>query len=176
MSSAASQYRPRSPRYVLRADDHTLMRFAGMETRGITMQAQVVDLSETGLSFSIGTQSDAPEEGDMLKVEFTVPGRRQIACFATVVRVQTHSEWDPVLGSRSYRTVALQFRHLPKPHLRALQVGLSEKVIPESSFEWTQIPRSHIVTFWGLALSMCFGLYVIALPVSKWIGTIRSIF
>ncbi len=159
--SAARHYFPRSPRYVFQADDSNLVRFAAMETKGIASKAVVRDLSESGLSFTLPITENIltlPEEGSPLKVEFPVPGRSTIACFATVTRVEQRTEWVPEWGDRGFHLIALQFRHLPTLHLRAIQRGLKGRVQGESELDFANLKRSHTLAFCGmsLALSVCF--------------------
>lgn len=126
MGSATGRYHPRAPRYVLRPFDRTLLRFKSPSTKGATFAANVVDLSESGLSFEL-FEGDRPEPNELLKVEFAVPGLRQIACFATVTRIETNLESGPEsLESRGVR-IAIRFHGLPPAHQQALQTGLSER-------------------------------------------------
>ncbi|MEK7355987.1 MAG: PilZ domain-containing protein, partial [Bdellovibrionota bacterium] len=105
--SAARHYFSRSPRYVFGPEEESQLRFAGMNTRGVIHRAAIRDLSESGIAFALG-QTEAPEEGELLKIEFPVPGRPSIACFATVVRVEARSDWDPEWGDRGHTLIGLQ--------------------------------------------------------------------
>ena len=133
---SAARYYQRSPRYVFRPDDKSLMRFAGMDTKNVAAQANVRDLSETGLSFTIEGDS-APFENELLKIEFAVPGEgpkgRQIAWFATVVRVETRSNWNPETGDQKETLIALRFRQLPPPFQKAIQDSLGGKTNEEEN-------------------------------------------
>ena len=126
MSSAARYYQ-RAPRYVFRPNDKSIMRFAGMDSRGLSSHANVNDLSATGLSFLVDGPI-IPMEGDLLKIEFGVPGRKQIAWFATVVRVESRTDWNPELGDRSRTLVAIRFRQLPVPFQKAIQKSISGRL------------------------------------------------
>ena len=153
--SAARIYNQRPARYIFQAHDSSLVRFAAMETRGISSKAIIRDLSESGLSFTLPMTEHAdalPEEGSTLKVEFPIPGRDQIACFATVMRVEQREEWVPEWGNRGFHLIALQFRHLPTLHLKAIQRGLQghseahhDAEAEQESF--TQIRRTHALAF-----------------------------
>ncbi len=126
MSASIGRFFTRAPRYLFRPHDHSLLRYATLATTGVSHTTLIHDLSETGLSFlcSFGVP---PEEGEVLKLEFTVPGRKQIACFATVVRVEQRSVWSAENGDALFYLVAIQFRNLPFAHRRALQVGLQPR-------------------------------------------------
>lgn len=172
--SVAQRYHVRSPRYVLMADDLRLMRFAPMQTKGVIYSTQVSDLSETGLAFTLEAH-EAPEEGDMLKIEFTVPGRKQIACFATVVRVDRMTDWSPDFGDRNYRLIGLQFRNLPEAHRRALRLGLEGRASEEVFQNWSAVRRKQIWSFSGVCLAACASLFVLAHPPEAWLAPLRSL-
>lgn len=162
---AARQYLQRPPRYVFQAGDSSLVRFAPMETRGISARAIIRDLSESGLSFTLPITEpleSLPDEGAPLKVEFPIPGRDQIACFATVMRVEQRSEWVPEWGHRGYHLVALQFRHLPTLHLRAIQHGLQGRVDEESDFK--TLKRPHLLAFTALCGALAVAMLAMAAP------------
>lgn len=177
--SAARHYLSRSPRYVFRTEDSCLVRFAAMETKGTSARAIIRDLSESGLSFTLPITEDIltlPEEGSPLKVEFPIPGRTTIACFATVTRVEQRTEWVPEWGDRGFHLIALQFRHLPTLHLRAIQKGLQGRVHDEQDFNFQSLKASHVLAFGGmsLALSLCF--YALTFSAHTWSLILRSLF
>lgn len=164
--TAARVYKQRPPRYIFQTGDSSLVRFAEMQTRGIASRAVIRDLSESGLSFTLPLTEHPdtlPEEGSPLKVEFPIPGHDQIACFATVTRVEQREEWVPEWGDRGFHLIALQFRHLPTLHLKAIQRGLQGRVEEELSF--TQIKRHHAFAFAGITLALVLCLYAMTFPV-----------
>ncbi len=125
MGANAGKFYPRAPRYLLRPLDKNILRYKTSGARGDALAATVTDLSESGLSFDL-TGEDPPREREILKVEFTVPGRRQIACFATVTRVEAHVETDGSTG-KSVR-VAIRFHDLPRAHRHSLRDGLADRI------------------------------------------------
>lgn len=158
--SAARNYVQRPPRYVFQTGDSSLLRFAPMETRGLSARAVIRDLSESGLSFTLPITEHPdtlPEEGSPLKVEFPIPGRDQIACFATVTRVEQRTEWIPEWGDRGYHLIALQFRHLPTLHLKAIRRGLQGKATSEQTFE--QIKRTHTFAFAAMTALLALAMF-----------------
>jgi hypothetical protein len=170
--SAAQQYLQRSTRYVFQTGDQTLMRFADMDTRGVKHSAAIRNLSETGLAFTFSSETEyaaMPDEGEVLKIEFAIPGRKMIACFATVVRIEMKNEWDPEWGDRGYFIVGLQFRNLPTLHLRAIQLGLRGRVDREPEFDWSADRRRHTIAFSLAAVAMPFAMFVMATPMYAWI-------
>lgn len=165
------------------------MRYAELETKGVSAAASVHDVSETGLSFTVSFEHDVPEEGDVLKLEFALPrtpeirnrnpanpvrpNRRsranQIACFATVIRTELRSEWDPELGDLNYRLVAVQFRNLPTGHLRILQKGLRGHLKAEESIDWRRLERAQTLLFGLSAAALTALVYVMAQPLDAWL-------
>jgi hypothetical protein len=175
--SGAQAYLARSERYIYRPQDSSIVRFAEMGTKGIASRAVIRDLSDTGLAFMIERSSDdfTLDSGDMLKIEFTVPGRRQIACFTTVMRVEERSEWDAEWGQKGFLLIALQFRQLPQAHLRAIREGLKNQSSGSSSMNsvmeivspypsaQTNRHSAHAVAFIGWSAALAFALYAMAL-------------
>lgn len=180
MSSAATRYQTRSPRYTLRAHDRTLLRYAGMDTRGVSMPAEMQNLSETGIAFTLPVTAEAPQEGDVLKIEFTVPGREQIACFSTVVRVESIAHWEPDFGEKLTLQVGVKFRNLPSLYQKALQQSLNGLTSGDQAIDWNSHRQNHLYVFGALSVCMLVGFYVLSLPPQNWssfvIETLRSIF
>ena len=79
---------------------------------------------------------EAPQFGEMLKVEFTVPGMQKMAWWARVVRVSEienkkwwmkKSEDDQFIAK--YAFVALNFKDLPSGHKNSIRTALHEKFL-----------------------------------------------
>jgi len=171
--SAARTFVQRPPRYIFQTAESNLVRFAAMETRGISARAVIRDLSESGLSFTLPITEaieTLPEEGAPLKVEFPIPGRDQIACFATVMRVEQRNEWVPEWGDRGYHLIALQFRHLPNLHLKAIKQGLQGRVddhddaLDGEQIDFSQIKRTHAFAFAAMTLALLVAITAMATP------------
>lgn len=174
--SAARHFIPRPPRYVFQASDSSLVRFAAMETRGLSAKAVIRDLSESGLSFTLPITEHVdtlPEEGAPLKVEFPIPGRTQIACFATVTRVEQRTEWVPEWGDRGYHLIALQFRHLPTLHLRAIKSGLEGRGNEEPELDFRTMKRAHGFAFAGLSVALVVCLFAMATPLTQFVRLLK---
>jgi hypothetical protein len=152
------------------------MRFAGMEKMALASRARVRDLSSSGISFLI-EPGNAPAEGDMLKIEFQLPNRRQLAWFATVVRIESRIEWQPEFGQRAQTVVAAKFRPLPAPLSRAIQKGLygraasftsdeaaAEDVIEVQDPEFRDLTARQFLTLGALIVSTVFVFGLMALP------------
>lgn len=75
---------------------------------------------------------DAPRIGEMIKVEFSVPGGEQIAWFAKVVRLEEfrRRKWFQRQDSQVQPdevVVGVQFHHLPEGHRAAIRDHLQGK-------------------------------------------------
>jgi hypothetical protein len=130
------------------------MRFATMHARHKASSTRLRDLSESGLAFVLerleGHYPDLPDEGDMIKIEFTVPGRKQIACFATVTRVESRHEWSPEFGDKPYLLIAAQFRNLPDVHRRSLHLSLKGRATQDDDGIVNQQPRLTQIWPWQI--------------------------
>lgn len=175
--SSAARYHPRAPRYVFRPEDESLMRFAGMDTRGITLKARMHDLSTTGLSIIVNS-NQAPEIGQMLKIEFGLPGSRQVAWFATVVRIERKSEWSPDFGHREYTLVGLRFRQLPSAFTKAIKKSIERKVEDDefNLIETAPHVLHELRMFWFMSAVLLILLTLMAVPPSIWLEPFRALF
>jgi hypothetical protein len=165
---------------MITSDDFGSMRFAPMTTRGAAMPSSLRDLSSTGLAFTLvghaaETGRVTPEEGDMIKIEFTIPSRRQIACFATVVRVEERTDWDPELGDRTTTLVAVKFRNMPSLHRRTLELGLQGRTRDNTDFDWNRERRTHAVVITGLSLALALGFWFMVQPPHAWLTPIKAL-
>jgi len=146
------------------------MRFASMNSKGRAFETNVVDISETGLAFEVSS-NEAPtyalDEGDMLKVEFTPPGAGPIACFATVIRIDSKETWNPDTGNRFATRIAVHFRNLPKIHFQSLQKSLG-KLTPHDLIDEGQGRLRAIAIFALAASALCAFGYAMTLPTSFW--------
>lgn len=165
MSNASARFYPRAPRYTLRASDDNQMRFALMQTKGNAFDTELHDVSTTGLKFKV-FNSEVPrrglDEGDVIKIEFKIPSGKQIACFATVTRIDQTKQWSAEFGDHFVTEVAVQFRHLPTAWAQAL-----EKAMPKHE-DGDGTPASITIPILPLDLSnrkalMLFSLSSIAL-------------
>ena len=175
--STARPYLSRSARFVYEADEKSHLRFAPSTTKGEIHHAIIRDLSDTGLSFALASNMQAPEEGELLKVEFPIPGRKNIACFATVVRVDAHSEWDPEWGDRGHNVIGLQFRNLPALHLRSIKKGLEGRVSHgDLDFNWQTERRAHAFAWTGFGLAMVLSFFAMTSTPQQWLAPFKHFF
>lgn len=174
---SAARYYPRAPRYVFRPQDQRLMRFKGMDVNSSASRATTRDLSESGLSFIVDA-GESPFEGEILKIEFTPPGRRQVAWFATVARVESKIDWDPISGYHNQTVVGLRFRQLSPALTRELQRSLEGRVADAEKPEYDPraASRSEIALFTALAMGTFASFIVMAMPPAMWLMPFRALF
>lgn len=153
------------------------MRYAGMETRGISLKAQILNLSTTGLAFIVDSKH-APSIGEMLKLEFSLPGGRQIAWFATVVRLERKNEWSPEFGRREYTLVGLRFRQLPAPFEKAIRRCVERRAGNDQADVIEPTPKGihELRMFWFMCVVLVILLALMAIPPSLWLTPYRALF
>ena len=119
MTTSLARYHARAPRYILNTEDNSLVRLSGAEQFSWEEKTELRDVSLTGLSF-IAPQDLSPQLGEVIKIQFSVPGSQQMACYAIVIRIEKINTLDNLIGVHFYkldRTQRLNIVH-----------GLSEKV------------------------------------------------
>lgn len=87
MNQTLPKYINRAPRYTLQTNEKTLVRYAGPKRIPWEEGTEIQDISLTGLAFTAPIEL-APEEKEAIKVEFTDPLGKQLACLARVTRVE----------------------------------------------------------------------------------------
>ena len=70
------------------------------------------------------------------------------------MRVEQREEWVPEWGNRGYHLIALQFRHLPTLHLRAIKNGLQGRTQNENETSFQSIRRAHAFAFTGICIAL----------------------
>lgn len=135
MGEKIRRFVPRAPRYILRPQDRSLMRFGLASLRGPAHieQTTLLNLSETGCAFVTDDTSDI-KIGDTIKVEVPIPSGDQIAWFARVVRIEEFQErhwWSRSLEyeKTNQLLIGLKFEALPEPHTRAIRKGIEKSFL-----------------------------------------------
>lgn len=166
MNQILRKFIPRAPRYVLRPGDSEVMRFSPKSGHGKIQQTKFLNISQTGLAF-MADSSQTPHIGEMIKIEFSIPGGEQVAWWAKVVRIEAYSDsrwWDKTNDSNStdHIVIAVTYVDLPEGHRRQIQQGLSQRfkeLKKQYYFEGLQDFGSFIRrNFWNFVL---FGLCAI---------------
>ncbi len=119
MTQSLAKYHARSPRYILNTHDDSLVRVAGPQQLPWEEDTEIKNVSLTGLAFT-APEDLCPVLGEVIKVQFIVPGAQQMACHAIVTRLEP---------DRSHTIlVAVHFYKLEMAHRIVLAQGLSRKV------------------------------------------------
>ncbi|MEO0337001.1 MAG: PilZ domain-containing protein [Pseudomonadota bacterium] len=131
MDGKVRKFNTRAPRLELGHLDNKEMYFALDSEKGKKHSTQVANLSATGLAF-VAKDHEAPNVGEMIKVEFTIPGEGKMAWFARVVRVEEYYDarwWDPTneFDSPSEVMVAVTYVDMPETHKAVIQRGLETR-------------------------------------------------
>ncbi len=117
---------PRAPRYMIEIGDNEVVRFALKPRGSKTMHTRIINLSESGMAF-LCPYLNAPQESEVIKVEFTAPNTQPIACFAKVVRVQVHKTYRDDQKPQTFKMIAVEFENLPAKQRQMLSQGLTQQ-------------------------------------------------
>lgn len=139
MTSSLAKYHSRAPRYVLQPQDNTLVRVAGPHQTPWEENTEIKNISLSGLVFTAAAEL-CPIVGEFIKIQFSVPGGQQMACFGLVSRLEPHGKSEILVG--------VQFYKLEMPHRIALLQGLAQRlkdqIQQEAKFE-NRIDRIEMV-------------------------------
>src|SRR3954467_384303 len=102
MTTSLARYHARAPRYILNTDDESLIRLSGAEQFSWEENTELRDVSLTGLSFT-APQDLSPQIGEVIKIQFSVPGSVQMACYAVVIRIEKTDEFENQIGVHFYK-------------------------------------------------------------------------
>jgi hypothetical protein len=120
MTQSLAKYHARAPRYILNTDDDFLIRVAGPRQVPWEEGTEIRNVSLTGLAFT-APDDLCPILGEVIKIQFTVPGNRQMACHAVVTRLDADSDNAQVI------LVGVHFYKLEMAHRIVLAQGISKK-------------------------------------------------
>ena len=113
-----AKYHGRAPRYVLNTEDNNLIRYSGSERWSWEEKTEIRNVSLTGLSF-IAPSDLSPLLGEIIKIQFVIPGSKQMACYAIVIRIDKDGDFENLIAVHFYKLDRLQ-------RINLLQ-GLSQK-------------------------------------------------
>ncbi len=120
MNQSLAKYHARAPRYILNTDDDYLIRVAGPRQIPWEEGTEIRNVSLTGLAFTAADDL-CPILGEVIKIQFSIPGGRQMACHAVVTRLES----DP--RNLKQMLVAVHFYKLEMAHRVILAQGISRK-------------------------------------------------
>ncbi len=134
MGQAIRKFVPRAPRYVLQPTDNQVLRYGSEQDEHTSHQTHIIDLSETGLSYLVDREC-APQIGDMIRLEFTVPGHQPVAWWGRVTRI---TEYEPAPYQRMRRDeegghldevlVGIHFQDVSEEQRLAIREGLQNRL------------------------------------------------
>lgn len=126
------KYYQRMPRYTLQPLDNTFIRVAGPQQTPWEEGTDIRDISLSGLAFT-APKDLCPELGEILRIQFEVPGGTQLACYAMVSRIDN--------DNRDRFLVGIKFQNLDPAHKLALLQGLARKLKEQKNFVGKRKPR-----------------------------------
>jgi hypothetical protein len=118
MTQGLAKYHARAPRYILNTDDNCLIRIAGPRQVPWEEGTEIKNVSLTGLAFT-APEDLCPLLGEVIKIQFTVPGSQQMACYGIVTRLESFDQQGMLVGVHFYK--------LEMAHRIVLAQGISRK-------------------------------------------------
>ena len=118
MTQGLARYHARAPRYILDTQDDELIRVAGPRQIPWEEGTEIRNVSLTGLAFT-APEDLCPLLGEVIKIQFLIPGGKQMACHAIVTRLDPDKNEKILVGVHFYK--------LEMSHRIALAQGLSQK-------------------------------------------------
>ncbi|UOF02830.1 PilZ domain-containing protein [Bdellovibrio reynosensis] len=100
--TSLARYHGRSPRYILNTEDDSLVRVAGPKQVPWEEGTEIKNVSLTGLAFT-APDDLCPLLGEVIKIQFTPPGSRQMACYGIVTRLENITEQRTLVGVHFYK-------------------------------------------------------------------------
>ncbi len=125
MSHSLAKYHGRAPRYVLNTEDDNLVRLSGSERWPWEEKTEIRNISLTGLSFLASTDL-SPLIGEIIKIQFTVPTGKQMACYAIVIRIDQENDFDNLIAVHFYKLDRLQ-------RINLLQGLAGKNIVPKKN-------------------------------------------
>ncbi len=126
MTQTLAKYLLRAPRYTLSPEENNLIRVVGPQLEPWEEHTDIRNVSLTGLSFT-ADPSFCPRLGEIIRIQFTVPGSSQMACHAIVTRLEQLTPEQVLVGVHFYK--------LDMAHRINLARGLADKFGYDSNHE-----------------------------------------
>lgn len=118
--TSLARYHGRSPRYILDTEDDNLVRVAGPQKMTWEEGTEIKNVSLTGLAFT-APDDLCPLIGEVVKIQFTPPGSRQMACYGIVTRLDSISQHRILVGIHFYKLEMAQRMTLAQGLARKLK-------------------------------------------------------
>jgi hypothetical protein len=151
MTSSLAKYHARSPRYVLQPEDNTLIRVAGPKQTPWEETTDIRNISLTGLVFTAANDL-CPSIGEILKIEYSVPGGQKLAGYAMVTRLEAFSSSKMLVGVKFHQMDLPQRVHLAQAlTLKLREQQLHRLEVRQKKLTWLKrrLPVLFLV-MWGL--------------------------
>lgn len=149
MTQSLAKYHARSPRYILQPQDSTLIRVAGPRQIPWEEGTDIKNISLSGLAFTAAHEL-CPIVGEFIKIQFEVPGSKQMACYGLVTRLEPLGKTEMLVG--------IQFYKLEMPHRIVLLQGLAQKLKDQQHknqvLESENPIRRKLITHWKSVVAM----------------------
>lgn len=157
MNQSLARFHARAPRYILNTNDNELIRVAGPKQTPWEENTEIKNVSLTGLAFT-APEDLSPQLGEVIKIQFLVPGGKQMACFAIVTRIEPEKTNFVLIGVHFYK--------LEMSHRIVLAQGLTRKIKADSegSFEESRLEGFSIIT----------RVFLVSLVLSVWVWVLLS--
>jgi hypothetical protein len=120
MTGSLARYHARSPRYTLDTQDNHLVRYSGADRLTWEEKTELKNISLTGLSF-VASQDLSPQLGEIIKIQFAVPGSEMMACYGVITRIEQTNDFE--------NEIAVHFYKLDRVQRINLVQGLASKVV-----------------------------------------------
>lgn len=117
--TSLARYHGRSPRYILETEDESLIRVAGPKQIPWEEGTEIKNVSLTGLAFTAPNDL-CPLLGEVIKIQFSPPGAKQMACYGIVTRLDNMTQERTLVGVHFYK--------MEMPQRIALAQGLARKL------------------------------------------------
>ncbi len=158
MTGSLARYHARSPRYTLDTQDNHLVRYSGAERLTWEEKTELKNISLTGLSF-VASSDLSPQLGEIIKIQFAVPGSEMMACYAVVTRIEQTTDCE--------NEIAVHFYKLDRVQRINLVQGLAQKVVIPGGKSTSELKNKH-----GLQNKFFAGLIMVS-AILLWITTIK---
>ena len=163
--TSLARYHGRSPRYILDTEDESLIRVAGPKQVPWEEGTQIKNVSLTGLAF-VAPDDLCPLLGEVIKIQFTPPGTKTMACYGIVTRLENIPAEKTLVGIHFYK--------MEMPHRIALAQGLARKL--KEAQDRGQIDGLLNPSTSGLTLANLPSLFMMLFLATAWCTVLWSLF
>ncbi len=132
MAQGLARYHGRSPRYILNTQDDSLIRVAGPRQMPWEEGTEIKNISLTGLAF-IAPSDLCPLLGEVVKIQFEVPGSQPMACYAVVTRIDPLKKQKMLVGVHFYKLEMAQRIAIAQGLSRKLKDQVDQQLITQNS-------------------------------------------